>query len=175
MANIMRKREERESAPLASGVDPSYRDPFQVMRSLFRWDPFREMESFLPSAGLRERNFVPNVELRETKDAYVIKADLPGVTEKDLDISVTGNQIAISGRREQEETREDERFYAYERSYGNFMRSFTLPEGADPDNVKADLKEGVLTLSVPKKPEVQPRKITIGGKEVEAKEGKKAA
>src|SRR5206468_2533929 len=97
----------------------------------------------------------------ETKDAYVFRADLPGVKDSDLEISLTGNRLTVSGRREQERQEQGETFYASERSYGSFTRSFTLPEGIDGDNVSADLKSGVLTLSVPKKPEVQPRKVTI--------------
>ena len=91
----------------------------------------------------------------------MFRADLPGVKESDLEISLTGNRLTISGRREQERHEQGDTFYASERSYGSFTRAFTLPEGVDGDNVNADLKSGVLTLSVPKKPEVQPRKVSI--------------
>ena len=85
--------------------------------------------------------------------------------EEDLEISLTGNRLAISGHREQEKREQGETYYASERSYGAFSRAFTLPEGTDADNVKADLKNGVLQVTVPKKPEVQPRKIAIAKEE----------
>ncbi|HZS40727.1 MAG TPA: Hsp20/alpha crystallin family protein [Polyangia bacterium] len=157
MANIVRRGgESRDIAPSARGEW----DPFRMMRDLLRWDPFSEM---LPYAGAERLGFVPQFEVKETPDAYIFKADLPGVKEQDLEISVTGNRLSVSGKREQEERQENETFYAYERAYGSFTRSFTLPEGVDADHVQADLREGVLTLTVPKLPEMQPKKINIKG------------
>jgi HSP20 family protein len=86
------------------------------------------------------------------------------VREEDLDISMTGNRLTIGGKREQDKIEDSERFYAYERAFGSFSRSFTLPDGCDADHVAADLKGGVLTLVVTKKPEVQPRRISLGNK-----------
>jgi HSP20 family protein len=105
--------------------------------------------------------FAPSFDVRETKDAYVFTADLPGVKEGDLELSLTGNRLTLSGRREEEKREEEDRWFAYERSYGSFSRSFTLPEGVDPDHVQAELKDGVLRVSVPKKAEVKPRKIEL--------------
>jgi HSP20 family protein len=138
---------------------------------LLRSDPFRELE---PLGSWSERVFNPDVEFKETKDAYLFKADLPGVQEKDLEISLTGNRIQISGKREEEETREDDRYYAYERSYGSFTRSFTLPEGANAEDVTADLKDGVLVVRVAKRPEAQGRRIAVqsGHKQIEEGKGK---
>jgi HSP20 family protein len=130
------------------------------MRDMLRWDPFREIEAVLGPGDVR--GFAPTFEVTETKDAYLFRADLPGVQEKDLEISLTGTRLSISGHREQEKHEQSDTFYASERAYGSFTRSFTLPEGVDGENVSADLKNGVLTLSVPKKPEVQPKKIAIG-------------
>jgi HSP20 family protein len=110
--------------------------------------------------------------VKETKDAYVFKADLPGIREEDLDISLTGNRLTVSGKREEEKREEDDRFYAYERSYGSFSRSFTLPEGIDVEHAQADLNDGVLTVSVPKKPEVKPKKIEV--KKLRSGKGEKA-
>src|SRR5262249_8334978 len=90
--------------------------------------------------------------------------DLPGVREQDLEVSVTGYRLTVSGKREEEERREDDRYFAYERSYGSFSRSFVMPEGADVESVKAELKDGVLHIIVPKKAEVQPRPIGVGQK-----------
>jgi HSP20 family protein len=136
--------------------DLMYRNPFQLMRDLVR-DPFGTMVPF-------QSEFSPQMEVRETNDAFIFKADLPGVRSEDLDINVHGNRLQISGHREDEhEERDGDRVYAYERSYGNFTRVFTLPETADTDKIRCDLKEGVLSLVVPKKPGAQPRKIQIGG------------
>jgi HSP20 family protein len=141
-------------------------DPFRVMREMLRWDPFVEA---LPTEI--EPTFVPRFEVKEAKEAYIFKADLPGVEEKDLDISLTGNRLTVNGKREAEKRTEEERYYAYERTYGSFTRSFTLPDGADAEHVKAELKNGVLTLVVPKVPEHQPKKIALrgeGGKAIKA-------
>ncbi|HEX3854160.1 MAG TPA: HSP20 family small heat-shock protein [Polyangiaceae bacterium] len=151
MANIVR-RQEREMAPA--------QNPMQWMKELLRFDPFQAMLA-VPSALPQETLFVPDFEVRETPEAYTFKADLPGVEESDLDISVTGNRLIVNGKREAEATKESDRFYAYERSYGSFSRAFTLPEGADTERVTADLKNGVLTLTIPKRPEQQPKKVEI--------------
>src|SRR5690348_1499776 len=159
MANITRRPQEREQQlARPQGLAPRRWDPFQMVQDLLRWDPFQEM-GIVPS--LAEVAFVPKFEVKETQDAYVFKADLPGVKESDLEISVTGNRVAVSGKREEEERREDETFYAWERAYGSFSRTFTLPEGADTDNIRADMRDGVLTLVIPKKPEVQPKKVQV--------------
>ena len=146
-------------------------DPFQRMQELMGWDPFEVMNQWLTGAGGREGGltFVPAFEVKETKDAFIFKADLPGVKEDDVDISVTGNQLTVSGKREEEKREEGERYFAYERSSGSFSRSFTLPEGVDSEHVSAELKNGVLTLMLPKRPEVQPKRIRLGGGEAKGK------
>ncbi len=150
MANLIRRSE--------SGVlEPTRFDPFEMMRDLMHWDPFRELNAI----GGRSFGFVPSFEVKETKDGYVFKADLPGVKEKELDISLTGNRLTVSGKREQEKKEEGEHYFTYERSYGSFSRSFTLPEGVDPESAQAELKNGVLTLSIAKKPGVKARRIEL--------------
>ena len=136
-------------------------DPFEMMQDLMRWDPFREMSRRM--LGEEPAAFAPTFDVKETKDSYVFRADLPGVKDSDLDISLTGNRLTISGRRQEENKEEGEQFYAYERSYGSFSRSFTLPEGIDAEHVQADLKDGVLNVVLPKKPEVQPKRIALKG------------
>lgn len=76
-------------------------------------------------------------------------------------MTVTGNRLTVSGKREAEKEDKGERYYSYERSYGSFTRSFTLPEGADTDKLRASLEKGVLAITVPKKPEVQAKKIAV--------------
>lgn len=137
-------------------------DPFRAMRELLRWEPFAEMAPSFRS--LEGAAFAPDFEVKETKDAFVFTADVPGVKEGDLDIRLTENRLSISGSRESEKTEKGDQFYATERSYGSFTRSFTLPEGVQADKIGADLKGGVLTLVVPKKPEAQPKKIDVTSK-----------
>jgi len=134
-------------------------DPFRMLREMMQADPFSGMA---PLAG-GERSFAPRVEVKETKDGFLFHADLPGVRGEDVDISVTGNRLTISGKREEERRQEDERYFAYERSYGDFSRSFVLPEGVNLEGVQADMKDGVLSVIVPKRAEVQPKKIPVGG------------
>jgi HSP20 family protein len=155
----------RQETP-QSGVARRALDPFEIMNELTRWDPFEELGRL---TARRAEAFVPAFDVKETKDAYVFKADVPGLRDEDLELAVTGNRLTISGRREEDKRREDERMYAYERSYGTFSRSFVLPDGADDEHIDAELKNGVLTLTVPKKPEVQPRRIPLLGKRPEHK------
>jgi HSP20 family protein len=133
-------------------------DPMQLMRGMLEWDPFEEMRRTLTPGGT---SYVPAFDVKESKDAYVFKADLPGVKESDLDISLTGNRLTVSGKREEEHREEDEQYFSYERSYGSFTRSFTLPTGVDLENVNAELKNGELEIRIAKKPEVQARKIPV--------------
>ena len=135
-------------------------DPFRMMREMLRWDPFREMAP-ASARAFAERDWIPAFEVRENKDAYVFKADLPGIKPEDLEVSLTGNRLAIAGKREHEKEAKNDTFYTYERSYGTFSRAFTLPDGIDPAHVKSELKDGVLTIAVPKKPEAQPKRIPI--------------
>ncbi len=148
-------------------------DPFQRMQELMNWDPFELMSPWLTGTGRQAAStFLPAFEVKETKDAFIFKADLPGVDEKDIEVTLTGDRIVVSGKRESEKREESDRFYAYERSFGSFSRAFTLPEGVDGDNVQADLKNGVLTLRLAKRPEVQPRRIQVGSGSTEKKEMK---
>lgn len=129
-------------------------DPFRTMRDLLRWDPFREMS---PMAI----GFVPNVDVKETPKELIFKADVPGMKEQDIEIQLTGNRLTIQGKREEEKKTEKDTYYALERAYGSFTRTFTLPEGMDLDAVRADLAQGVLTVTVPKKAEVQPKRVNV--------------
>ena len=99
------------------------RDPFQVARDLLSWDPF---------FGNRQVSaFVPAFEVKETNDAFILHGDIPGVAEADLDIAVHNNVLTVSGTRQAEERKEGESFALYERQYGSFSRSFSLPDADD--------------------------------------------
>ena len=155
MANIAK----RENQGMARGAAAGQRwDPFRAMDALLRWDPFGDELSGLPG-----RDFTPRFELKETKDGYVINADLPGVKEGDLEVALNGNSLTVKGQREEEHHEEGESFYTSERSYGSFARTFTLPDNVDAEHVEADLKDGVLTVRVPRRPEAQPKRIAVGG------------
>jgi HSP20 family protein len=163
MANLI-KRENRE---VTRSATPEHRlDPFRMMDALLRWDPFRgEWGGFGQT-----QEFVPRFDVKETKDAYLINADLPGVKDEELDVSLSGNLLTISGKREEEHREEGESYYAMERTHGSFARSFTMPDGVDAESVTADLKQGVLKVRIPKKAEAQPKRIAIGkGGETKAK------
>ena len=129
------------------------RDPFQVARDLLSWDPF---------FGNRQVSaFVPAFEVKETNDAFILHGDIPGVAEADLDIAVHNNVLTVSGTRQAEERKEGEGFALYERQYGSFSRSFSLPDTADGERIEAKLDAGVLTLTIWKRAEAKPRKIAL--------------
>ena len=153
MANIIKKDEPREGMAMEW-------NPFRSLREWMRWDPFREMAPIL--RGGEPEVFYPAFEVRENKDAFVFKADLPGVKRDDLEVTLTGARLQINGKREAEHETKTDTLYTYERSYGNFSRVFTLPPGIDAEHVKSELKEGVLTLVVPKRAEAVGKKISIG-------------
>ena len=138
---------------------PPPMDPFDLFRHLMRWifsAKWRRSPrtSASPTCPRRSR-------IKETKDSYVFKADVPGVKESDLTINLTGTRLSVSGKREAERQQENETYFSDERSYGSFTRTFTLPEGIEAEKVNANLKDGVLTITVPKRPEAQPKKVSI--------------
>jgi HSP20 family protein len=155
MSNILRKTHGGETSPTTTREW----DPLRMMRDFFGYDPFREMAPTFASEPMA--TFYPSFEVKETKEGYVFKADVPGLKEQDLDVSLTGNRLTVSGKREAEKSEQGETYYTFERTYGSFTRAFTLPDGIDHESPRAELKDGVLTLFVAKKPEVQPKKIDV--------------
>lgn len=139
-------------------------DPFQMMRDMLGWDPFQGMAPRLwTGAEGQGMTYVPSFDVKETSDAYVFKVDLPGFREQDLDLNVSENRLTVSGKREEEKVEDTDTFYCRERSHGSFMRTFTLPEGIDSNRIQADLKEGILSIHVPKSAGSKPKRISIGG------------
>ena len=136
-------------------------NPFRAMREMLRWDPFREMTPMLTAIPDVD-GWNPSFDVTETADAYLFKADVPGVKPDDLEIMTTGNRIEISGKRETENETKTDKVYTYERRYGSFSRTFTLPDGADLTHAKSELKDGVLTLVIPKLVAAHAKKIPIG-------------
>jgi HSP20 family protein len=138
----------------------------RLFEPFFAWDPFAEMAE-LPAYEMKTA-FMPAFDVKETKDRFLFKADMPGIKEADLEINLTGDRLCIAGKREMEKKEEKETYYAYERTYGSFSRAFTLPTGVDVEHIKAELKDGVLTVMLPKLPEAQPKKIELKSEKVKA-------
>jgi HSP20 family protein len=149
--------------------------------ALVRWDPVREIDSLqgemnrlfstffdTPTArggnggGAATRRWIPAMDLIETGEHFVLKADLPGITESDVNIEVENNVLTISGERKTEHEEKHEGYYRLERATGAFARSLTLPEGIDAEAVKATFDNGVLEVRIPKPVQAQPRKVQIG-------------
>ena len=155
---------------------------------LVRWDPSREMSSiqnemnrlfdaFFDPAGGGQRTatprWMPAMDLVERDDVYVLRADLPGLSEEDVAIEVDGDTLSISGAREAQHEDSGHGRHRYERAYGAFRRALTLPEGVDAEKITAAFDRGVLEITVPK-PEVKaPRRvaISVGGAEPKTLEG----
>src|SRR4029078_1223891 len=109
-------------------------EPFRLMREMLGWDPFREIA---PLVNANAAGFSAAFEIKETKDSFVFKADLPGVQDKDLEVTLTGNRLNVAGKRESEKEQKEDTFYTFERTYGSFNRTFTLPDQIDGAHIKA--------------------------------------
>jgi len=144
--------------------------------TLVRWDPFRELESMSDrlnrvftrpslSTGGREAltvaDWMPTVDISETDGEYLIKAELPEVKKEDVKVTVEGGVLTLQGERRQEKEEKGKKYHRVERSYGSFARSFTLPETVDEGAVKAEYKDGVLHLHLPKTEKVKPKTIDV--------------
>jgi HSP20 family protein len=142
-------------------------DPFTA----FRREMDRLFESFgrdlvWPGGESRGAAMAPSIDVSETEGELRIEADLPGVEEKDVDVSISDNVLTIKGEKKAEKEEKKKDFHLVERSYGSFSRSLTLPFAADPSKAKATFKNGVLSISLPKPPEVKAKakKIAIGSR-----------
>lgn len=147
------------------------------MSSLIRWEPFRDLTSlrermdrlfdeftgrgWTAEEGLTTGVWNPAVDVYETKDSLVLKADLPDVTKDDVGISVEGNLLTLHGERKKEKEVKEKDYYRMERSYGAFSRSFTLPSSVNSEKIEAAFSGGVLTVTLPKKEESKPKQIQV--------------
>ncbi len=129
---------------------------FPSLRRMFDVEPPWRLES---SFGIA----TPAVDVTEDDKAYKICAELPGMTEKDVDVSLSGDMLVLKGEKKQEREEKEKNRYLSERSYGMFQRAFQLPEGVDRDKISADFSKGVLTLTLPKTGDAQKqqKKITV--------------
>ena len=143
--------------------------------ALIRWEPARELQSiqqemnrlfgtFLdPQSGVEGggRRWVPATDLVEEGDHYVLRADVPGVSEDDVKVELEDDVLTISGERKSEHEQRDNGYRRIERAWGRFARSLTLPEGVDADGIKARFENGVLEVTIPKPAERKPRRVAI--------------
>ncbi|HMD78169.1 MAG TPA: Hsp20/alpha crystallin family protein [Terracidiphilus sp.] len=141
--------------------------------AITRWDPFREVVALQNRVNslFRDLNegespmttasFVPAVDIYEDEKKVMLKLEVPGIEQKDLDVSVENNTLTVKGERKFENEEKEENFHRIERRYGSFFRAFTLPSTVDTENVKAAYNAGVLKLELAKKPEAQPKQIKI--------------
>jgi len=144
------------------------------MTLMTRWDPFREFsllqdrmnrlfQEYTPSGEeqLSTTNFVPPVDVYEDEHHVTLKAELPGVDPKNVDIRIENNVLTVRGERKFEKEEKEENFHRIERRYGSFMRSFTLPNTVNPDSVKADYENGLLKIQFDKRAEAKPKQIQV--------------
>jgi HSP20 family protein len=162
--------------------------------TIVRWEPLRELSSLQSemnrlfntafdapsgSSGPVTRRWVPAMDLVESGDQFVLRADLPGMSEEDIQIELEDGTLTVSGERKAEHEQREEGFHRVERSFGAFSRSLTLPKGIDGDAVSASFDRGVLEIRIPKPEERKPRRISIaanGGQEtIEGREATPAA
>jgi HSP20 family protein len=158
--------------------------------ALIRWEPVRELNTiqnemnrlfntFFESNGSQatspatSRRWLPAMDLVESAGEFVLRADLPGLSESDVNIELEDNVLTISGERKAEHEERKEGYYRLERASGSFSRSLTLPEGVDPEKVQASFDRGVLEVRIPKPEQRKPRKVTIsaGGGSAKTIEG----
>ena len=133
----------------------------------FPWAGFSDLEQqfdrlFGPAmTASRTGNWMPPVDIHETDDAYVLEADLPGMTKDDISLTVLEDRITLTGTRKREKKHEERGYSRYERSEGSFERSFRIQGGIDADKVEAQFVNGVLTVKLPKPEEQKPRQIEV--------------
>ena len=156
--------------------------------TIVRWEPLRELGTLQSEmnrlfntvfdgpapSGATMRRWMPPMDLVESGEDFVLRADLPGMSEEDVKIELEDSTLTISGERKAEHEAQGEGFYRVERATGAFSRSLTLPKGVDPEAVSARFDRGVLEVRIPKPAERKPRRISIGGNEPAAIEGQAA-
>jgi HSP20 family protein len=137
-------------------VEKEFNRMFRSFEDRFSFSKKEDTEN-----GYENAVWMPLTDIYEDKDNYKIKADLPGIKKNDVKISFSNGELSISGERIQEEESKDSRTHRVERVYGKYYRSFTLPKEIKEDKIKAEFKDGQLTITIPKAEEVKPKEIEI--------------
>jgi HSP20 family protein len=121
------------------------------------------MRALYPNEGeeLEKGTWMPAVDIHETEDGYIVKADLPGMKKEDIQIDLKNSTLTLKGEKKFEETVSKDNYVRTERAYGTFVRSFTLPHNVDAEKIRASYKDGVLELALPKKEEAKPKQIKV--------------
>jgi HSP20 family protein len=164
MANITRRNPFGELTTLQDRINQLFNQP---LGTLWRSGGIDQ--------SLTASTFVPAVDIYEDEHNIVLTAEVPGVEEKDLDISLENGVLTISGERKMENEEKENNFHRIERSYGRFTRSFTLPPTVDENNVKAEFNNGLLKITLAKREEAKPKQIKIeAGKTAAVRPGKAA-
>ena len=148
--------EVKKAAPSRNGsIEPwrSFRD--EMDRFFDRFSKSFAVPALEPFWSRGGELSVPAVDLTEDEKAYTVSAELPGIEEKDIDVTVSGGMLTIKGEKTQEKEEKNKNYYLSERSYGSFQRSFSLPDSVDQSRIVADFAKGVLTVTLPKSPEAQ--------------------
>jgi len=149
--------------------------------ALVRWEPARELDSLQsevnrlfdtffggqPNGNSLPRRWVPAMDLVETDESLVLRADLPGLTREDVNIEIKDGVLTVSGERRSDDDEKADGYYRVERAFGNFSRSLSLPRGVDADGVSADFSNGVLEVRIPKPEERKPHRVEIGAASVD--------
>ena len=140
--------------------------PWRPFREIEDWE--RHLEDFFGRPMLRlpveEKGWMPAVDIFEKDDKFVVKAELPGMKEEDIDVSVVGDTLMIKGEKKTETEVKEENYYRCERAYGSFYRSVPLPSTVDADKIEANFEDGVLEVTLPKSAEVKPKKVAVSAK-----------
>jgi HSP20 family protein len=145
--------------------------------AVIRWEPVAELNTIQNemnrlfnnffdaptgrSANGTTRRWIPAMDLAETAENYVLRADLPGLSDEDVNVQLEDNVLTISGERKTEQNTQEEGYHRLERAFGGFSRSLTLPDGVDPDSVRAHFDRGVLEITIPKPEQKKPRQVQI--------------
>jgi HSP20 family protein len=142
---------------------PSYEfDPFRnLMRIQDEINRVFDLSMGRPFTETAEAEWAPAVDVYEDENNIYVKAELPGLTEKDVDVNIMDNNLVIKGQKKKEEEKKEKNFYRLERTYGEFYRSIPLPATVDAEKVKASFKQGVLEIEMPKKEEAKPKQIKV--------------
>ncbi|UCH23545.1 MAG: Hsp20/alpha crystallin family protein [Deltaproteobacteria bacterium] len=141
---------------------------------IIKWNPMRDMfglrnrmfdDFFFPRTiddeGMLSWSWNPVVDIYDNDDAIVIKAELPGVSKKDITVDVNDRVLTLKGERSANNEVKEDHYYRRESTYGKFERTFTLPADVDPDKIKADYKDGILKIEVPKPEDKKPKQVTV--------------
>jgi HSP20 family protein len=136
---------------------------------LERWRPGWDVGPFKPFwlSSNGDKEFIPALDIFEKDSKFIVKAELPGMKEKDIQVSVVGDTLTIKGEKEAESEIDEENYYRLERSYGSFARSISIPSYINTERIEANFENGILEISMPKFAEIKPKKVKVSARKSE--------